>query len=97
MKRLLTVIVLLTLVIFGVGFSVLNADSVPLNYYFARSEFPLAIIVLCAFVVGALFGSLANLGYVFSQRVESKRLRRKITLIEQEVKNLREIPLRDKH
>lgn len=97
MKRLLTIIFLIILIAVGLSFTVLNADEVELNYYFSTTSQPLAVIVLGAAVLGALFGVLATLSMVFAQKGENIRLRKKVDLIEKEIKNLREIPIKDKH
>ena len=97
MKRLLTIIFLIILIAIGLSFTVLNAGEVELNYYFSTTSQPLAVIVLGAAVLGALFGVLATLSMVFAQKGENIRLRKKVDLIEKEIKNLREIPIKDKH
>ena len=97
MKRLLTFIFLLFLTAIGLSFTVLNASEVELNYYFDTTTQPLAVIVLGAIVTGALFGILATLSMVFAQKGDNVKLRKKVGLIEKEIKNLREIPIKDKH
>ena len=97
MKRLLTFIFLLLIIVIGLSFTVLNAGEVELNYYFDTVALPLAAVVLISIVLGTLLGILATLSLVFAAKAENVKLQRKVGLIEKEIKNLREIPIKDKH
>lgn len=97
MKRLLTFIFLLFIIVIGLSFTVLNAGEVEFNYYFKTVNLPLAAIVVGAVITGALLGVMASLTIVLGQKGENAKLRRKLVLIEKEIKNLREIPIKDKH
>ncbi|WP_210468813.1 lipopolysaccharide assembly LapA domain-containing protein [Sporosarcina sp. 6E9] len=39
-------------------FSVLNVDSVPVNYAFGTSEWPLVLIILCSALLGAAISGI---------------------------------------
>jgi putative membrane protein len=97
MKRLLTFIFLLLIIVIGLSFTVLNAGEVELNYYFGTISLPLAAVVLAAIMLGSLLGILATLSLVFAVKAKNVTLQRKVGLIEKEIKNLREIPIKDKH
>jgi putative membrane protein len=97
MKRLLTFIFLLLIIVIGLSFTVLNAGEVELNYYFDTTTLPLAAVVLAAIILGSMLGILATLSLVFAVKAKNVKLQRKVGLIEKEIKNLREIPIKDKH
>lgn|SRR5690554_3438923 len=97
MKRIISFLVLLLAAILAIGFAVLNADSVELNYYFGSSQAPLSLLLVLAVIVGALLGVLASAGMLVRARRDNARLRKNVDLSRREVMNLRAIPLRDKH
>lgn len=97
MKRILAFIILLCFAAMGLGFTVLNAGDVHLNYYFGEAVLPLALIMVGTLAVGALLGLLAAAGMLMGRKHENSRLRRRLRLAEQEIHNLRELPVRDRH
>lgn len=97
MKRILAFFLLICFAAVGLGFTVLNAGEVRLNYYFGEAMLPLALVVVGALVSGALLGMVVAGGVVLSKKHENARLRRRLELVDQEIKNLRELPVRDRH
>ena len=95
MKRLLGFLLLLVVVVVGLAFAVLNAQTVQLHYYFGSTDAPLSLVLVLVLAVGAVLGVVASLGMVVGQRRELGRLQRKVKVTEQELKNLREIPIKD--
>ena len=95
MKRLLVFLFILVVVVLGLGFAVLNAGSVQVNFYFGTLQAPLSMVVVLAVVVGALLGVLASMKMVLAQRRRAGKLQQQVQLAEQELKNLREIPIKD--
>lgn len=95
MKRLLAIISVVTIGFIGLAFAVLNAGTVELNYYLGTLSMPLALLLVIVLLIGALLGGAASVGFVLHQRRENRRLGKKLSLIETELKNLREIPIKD--
>lgn len=95
MKRFLGLFLLLLVLVFGLFFGLLNADPVMVNYYFGSRSVPLSFALVVMLVVGALCGALAGLGHVFRLRREIHRLRREHRIAEQELANLRALPIKD--
>ena len=93
--RLLKLLVILLLMVLGAAFAVMNAVTVPVDYYFGRRELPLPVMLLGALGVGALLGILAGLGTILGLKRDNARLRRRERLAVEEVNNLRSIPLRE--
>lgn len=97
MKRLIFLILFLLLLALGISFAVHNAVPVTLNYYFGSFTGPLSLIVVTSVAAGALLGVATSLLLVLSQRRKASRLQRKLNTCEQEIRNLRHLPLHDKH
>lgn len=97
MSRLVSFVLVFILVILGLAFAVINAQPVELNYFLATREVPLAMTLVLTLVFGALIGLLFSLGMVIRFKRETLRLRRQIRVAEQEVINLRNIPIKDAH
>ena len=97
MKRIITFIVLLLVTLLGLTFALMNADSVKLDYYFGSLEAPLSLVVVLAMIVGAALGVLASVGIVVGQKRELAKLRKSAKIANEEVANLRSLPLKDTH
>jgi len=97
MKRLFLLIVALLLLAFGITFAMHNTEPAQLNYYFGSIQAPIALIVVLALAAGAILGVLASVFMLMAQRHRLGRLQRKLEMCEQEIRNLRQIPLQDKH
>lgn len=95
MSRLVSLVLLLSLVLLGLAFAVINAKPVELNYFLATREVPLAMTLVLTLAFGALIGFFFSLGMVIRLKRETLRLRRQIQIAEQEVVNLRNIPIKD--
>jgi lipopolysaccharide assembly protein A len=94
MKRVLIYIVLLLLALIGVLFARLNAGDVPFDVYFSQFNVSLALLLYAALALGVLLGITISLHLALRAKRETSRLRKRLTLSEQEVKNLREIPIK---
>ncbi|HEC17733.1 MAG TPA: LapA family protein [Gammaproteobacteria bacterium] len=97
MKRIITFALLLLVALLGLSFALMNAEPVRLDYYFGTLQAPLSLVVVIALIIGAGLGVLASMGIVLSQKRELARLRKSAKITEQEVANLRALPLKDTH
>ncbi|MEX0731951.1 MAG: lipopolysaccharide assembly protein LapA domain-containing protein [Aquisalimonadaceae bacterium] len=96
MRRIIGFIVVLLVVLFGLSFSLLNADTVAVDYYFGELNLPLSLLLVFSLIIGALAGVLACLAMVMTRTREMRRLRRRLTDTEKELNELRRLPLKDK-
>lgn len=96
MKRVLGLLLLLLVLVFGLYFGLLNAEPVTVNYYFGARTLPLSFILVVMLIFGAVLGAVAGLGHSFRLRREIHRLRREHRIAEQELANLRSLPIKDK-
>ncbi len=97
MKRALIFLLLLLVAICGSVLTELNVESVDFHYYFGSIEISLALLIMLALCCGALLGLLFTFGIALSARGEKRRLARKLRLREQEIRNLRDIPIKGRH
>ena len=97
MKRIVTFAVLLLVSLLGLTFALRNAETVQLDYYFGSLQAPLSLVVVIAIIVGAGLGVLASLGIVIGLKRELAKLRKSAKIAEEEVSNLRALPLKDTH
>jgi putative membrane protein len=89
-------IVIITLIALVVAvFTVLNAEPVELNFYYAKTAYPLSVVIVVVLIVGAVLGVMACLRVIVRLKRENARIKKQIELTEQEVANLRRLPLRD--
>jgi putative membrane protein len=96
MKRLLYLALGAVLLALGLGFAYKNAQVVALSYYFGLGwEGPLSLMLLTAFAFGAVLGVVTTLVVVLRLYRQLVQARREIREIEQEVRNLRALPIKD--
>jgi putative membrane protein len=94
--RLLSILLILVIVIFGMTFATLNSDSVTLRYYFGQASLPLSLLLVLAFALGCLLGMAAALSLLLRAKINAYRMSHRLQLAEKEISNLRSIPLQDK-
>ena len=92
MGRLLGFLFLVVLVVLGLSFAVLNAQSVSLNYYFGFREIPLSMIVVLSLAAGAVIGVLVSAGLILRLKAQTRQLRRKLRNAEKDSDQLRVLP-----
>ena len=96
MKRVLYVFIAVIVAFFGVTFAFHNRQTVDVNYYFGLSwNGPLALALLTAVAVGVVIGFLANLRTLLRLQSQLVAARKEVRQVEQEVQNLRALPIKD--
>lgn len=95
MTRILGSIFIVVVIVLGLGFAQINATAVTLNYYFDSLSTPLSLLLALTLGLGVLLGVIASSAAIFRSRREIARLRRQMKLREEELMNLRAIPLKD--
>ena len=93
--RIIKLTLILIFMLIGAAFAVMNAAPVHLNYYFGAAEVPFALILVAALMVGAVLGVMVCLGAMVRLRREAGGLSKKLRLAEQEIENLRVLPIKD--
>ena len=93
--RFIMMIFYLCLMLFGVSFAALNAGSVTLNLYFKTLTMPISVLMITALVLGVLVGCVIFLSRDWCLKSKYRKTKHQLQLMEREIKNLREIPLKD--
>ena len=93
--RFFSYIIIFLIIILGITFACLNAESVHLNYYIGSSVLPLSLLLVITLAVGVLIGLLLGLWPYLRLKTENIRLNHRMALFEKEVENLRNIPLKN--
>ena len=97
MKRVFLLLILILLALVSSLLVTLNAEVVHFDYYLASIDLPLSVLVFFVFAAGALFGLCCSLLMVLASLSERRRLRRQLALSQQEIRNLRDIPIKDSY
>lgn len=87
-------LLLLVFMLIGASFAIINDAPVTVDLYFMRPELPLSLLLLLALGLGMLLGGLAGMIYFVRVRKENADLRRKARLVNEEVQNLRTMPVK---
>ena len=96
MKRLFYIVLAVMVLLIGVTFTYKNSQVVELDYYFGIHWLsPLSFMLLTTLTVGIALGFLASLGMLGRMQRQLLQARRETRQLEQEVHNLRALPIRD--
>lgn len=96
MTKLIYLIVLVIVIFFGLTFTLNNPQDVEVNYYFGLHwDGPLSLLLVFTLGVGAIIGFLGSIGLLMRVNRRLARARREIQKAEQEVTNLRALPIKD--
>lgn len=85
------------LVLFGIAFSVLNAAKVQVNFYFSVFDLRLSVLMIIVFSLGLILGCCLFLCRYWRLKFAFSKLTHRLQLTETEIKNLRNIPLKNEH
>lgn len=96
MKRLFYLVIILVTIAVGITFAYRNSQVVEVAYYLGlKWSGPLSIALLVTFAAGVAVGYLASLQMVVRMQRDLVRARKEIRQVEQEVQNLRALPIKD--
>ena len=93
--RILTYLLLIVVVLFALTFAGLNAELVSVNYYLGKAQLPLSLLAVLSFMVGGLLGLLTAFIIYIKLKYANRRLKHRLKLVEEELINLRALPLKD--
>ena len=96
MKRIFYGILIIVVLLLGITFTSKNAQMVELNYYFGIHWLTsLSFMLLTTLTVGIVFGLFASLAMMARMQRQLLSARRESRQLEQEINNLRALPIRD--
>lgn len=95
MRRLITILLFIVVLVVGAGFSAINTIPTTVNYYLGEITLPLSIIVILSIVLGLFLGATIIFSKTLGLRYENRHLKKNLSVSKQEVDSLRVLPLKD--
>jgi len=77
-KRIISYIFLLLVLLLGLSFAALNADTVTVNYYLGKSTIPLSLLLVYTLGIGVFLGLFTVLIPLFKLKRENRALKNAI-------------------
>lgn len=93
--KLISTVIITTIILIAILFSVLNAEPVSINYYFGELIYPLSLLMVLVLAIGIFSGILASMVLILKLRNMNAKLKKEISESEKELINLRRLPLKD--
>ena len=97
MVRFLLFIFFLALILIFFIFTLENLDRVSLNLIMEKYQVPLGLTMLVSFILGAVVGILFSISLILKNKNKARVLAKKVAVAEQEVANLRQLPIKSSH
>lgn len=97
MVRFLLFIFFLALIFLFFVFTLENLDLVSLNLIIEKFQVPLGLTMLVSFILGTVIGILFSISLVLKNKNKARVLAKKVAVAEQEVENLRQLPIKSSH
>jgi putative membrane protein len=91
------IIFYLLLILVGVTFAALNASSVQVNFYIKTVTMPISVLMTIVLGIGVLLGLFLFITRYWRLKVDYVKIKNQLKLTEKEIKNLRDIPLKNQH
>ncbi len=96
MKRLFYIVIAVMTALLGITFAFQNQQLVEIRYYFGLAwNGPFSLVLLITLAVGVALGYLASLRIMVRLQRQLVSARREIRSLEQEIANLRALPIKD--
>jgi len=95
--RIIKIIVYLIIILLGITFAALNAKSVQVNLYIATLSLPISVLMVIMLGLGLLIGFVVCFFKFWQYKIETSKIQRQLKITEKEIKNLRDIPVKDQH
>ena len=95
MSRIVKLIIVFVILLFGLAFHLKNNQLIELNYYVGVLPMPLSWLVVIVLIIGALLGILASLPMLIKLKQQKLKLEKQIKNSEKEINNLRVMPVKD--
>jgi putative membrane protein len=78
LKRIISYVLLLLILLLGLSFAALNADPVEISYYVGKSMTPLSLLLVYTLGLGILLGLFTTLIPLFKLKRENRALKNAI-------------------
>ncbi len=97
MLRFLIFIATLALVLLIFVFSLENLEPITVNFLVQNVQIPLSVALMVSFILGAVVGVFFSIKLALKNKRRAKTLAKKVAVAEQEVANLRQLPIKSSH
>jgi len=84
--RIIRIVLYSVLIIIGISFSVLNSSSVPVDFYFIKFNWPVALFMLFALGIGMIVGVMLVFSSFWRIKLDNRRMKKQLQFMEQELK-----------
>lgn len=95
--RILKVFLYILLLLVGISFAALNAGSVQVNLYVTTLTLPISVLMVIMIGIGLLIGFVLFVARYWRFKMELLKVQNQLKITEKEIKNLRDIPLKNQH
>ena len=95
MRAILQFFLVILFLGFTAAFAALNDGIITMNYFIGEAEIRLTYLLLACIIFGSLMSLLLLSGSYFKMRFEIRRLRNTVSMKDQELSNLRSLPVKD--
>ncbi len=95
MRKFVVLFMVLLMSAFGMSFALLNAAPVALDFFLGKIELPVSVLVVVSMIIGALLTLVMAAVSGIRHRRQLGRLKRMLRDSENEVRELRRLPLKD--
>lgn len=92
--RIISFLIVLLVIIVGVTFSLLNSQTVLVNYYVGQHQLPLSFLLMITFAAGCLLAILVGFIIVLKLKLKNYRLCKQLKATQKELEDLRSVSLR---
>ena len=97
MRALLQFILVILFLGLTAAFAAINDGVIRINYFIGESEIRLTYLLLACIIFGSLMSLILISGKYLKMRFELRKLRNAVALKNQEILNLRELPIKDSY
>lgn len=87
--KIVSLLIVLLLIIFGISFALLNANIVTLNYYFGTIKMSLSLLLVLTLGLGILIGFIVSLWSILKNKNQNRRLKNRVRQLEAELAKLK--------
>ncbi len=95
MLRILRVALVVVALLVGMMFALFNAGHVTVDYLFGSLDISLVALLMLDLLLGLALGALIYLPRQIALRLDLERTRKKLVAAENEIRNLRNLPIQD--
>ena len=95
MLRVLVIAALVVVLVLGASIGYFNAQEIQFDYLAGTLSMPLIALVIGEFVIAVLLTLMICFGRMLQLKNEIRRLRKQVQAAENELKTLRELPIKE--